>query len=43
MAVDLTRRTYDLLRLIGDEEPVGSIRLVELMTRRGYSIKGRTI
>jgi hypothetical protein len=43
MAVDLTRRTYDLLRLIDEEEPIGSIRLVELMTRRGYSIKGRTI
>lgn len=43
MAVDLTRRTYDLLRLIDDEEPIGSIRLVELMQRRGYSIKGRTI
>jgi hypothetical protein len=43
MAVDLTRRTYDLLRLIDNEEPIGSIRLVELMKRRGYSIKGRTI
>ncbi|WP_090621880.1 NrpR regulatory domain-containing protein [Natrinema salaciae] len=37
------RRTYDLLRLIGDNEPIGSIRLVEQMQRRGYSIKGRTI
>ena len=43
MAVDLTRRTYDLLRLIDNEEPIGSIRLVELMKERGYSIKGRTI
>ncbi|WP_435176367.1 NrpR regulatory domain-containing protein [Halorussus sp. AFM4] len=43
MAVDLTRRTYDLLRLIDSEEPIGSIRLVELMKERGYSIKGRTI
>lgn len=37
------RRTYDLLRLIGENEPIGSIRLVEQMQRRGYSIKGRTI
>ncbi|WP_458204557.1 NrpR regulatory domain-containing protein [Haladaptatus sp. NG-SE-30] len=43
MAVDLNRRTYDLLRLIDNEEPIGSIRLVKLMKRRGYSIKGRTI
>ncbi|WP_226005541.1 NrpR regulatory domain-containing protein [Natrinema salinisoli] len=37
------RRTYDLLRLIGEHEPIGSIRLVEQMQRHGYSIKGRTI
>lgn len=37
------RRTYDLLRLIDENEPIGSIRLVEQMQRRGYSIKGRTI
>lgn len=43
MTADLTRRTYDLLRLIESGEPIGSIRLVELMTRHGYSIKGRTI
>lgn len=43
MAADLTRRTYDLLRLIDNEEPIGSIRLVKLMNNRGYSIKGRTI
>lgn len=39
----LDRRTYDLLRLIDANEPIGSIRLVDLMQRRGYSIKGRTI
>lgn len=43
MPADLNRRKYDILRLIDDEEPVGSIRLVNLMQRRGYSIKGRTI
>jgi hypothetical protein len=41
--VELDRRTYDLLRLIEANEPIGSIRLVEQMRRRGYSIKGRTI
>lgn len=43
MAEDPDRRTYDLLRLIGDNQPIGSIRLVDLMQRRGYEIKGRTI
>lgn len=43
MAEDLDRRTYDLLRLIRDNEPIGSIRLVDLMQQRGYGIKGRTI
>ncbi|WP_129116416.1 NrpR regulatory domain-containing protein [Halegenticoccus tardaugens] len=43
MAPDLDRRTYDLLRLIRTSGPIGSIRLVELMQQRGYSIKGRTI
>lgn len=43
MGDDMDRRTYDLLRLIRANEPIGSIRLVEQMQRRGYSIKGRTI
>lgn len=43
MPADLDRRTYDLLRLIRANEPIGSIRLVDQMQRRGYSIKGRTI
>lgn len=43
MTTDLDRRAYDLLRLIDANEPIGSIRLVDLMQRRGYSIKGRTI
>lgn len=37
------RRTFDLLRLVGEHEPIGSIRLVDLMQRQGYSIKGRTV
>lgn len=40
---DLDERSYDLLRLIRHHEPIGSIRLVELMQRHGYSIQGRTI
>ncbi|SEH15247.1 hypothetical protein SAMN04487967_1989 [Natronorubrum sediminis] len=43
MADSLDRRSYDLLRLIADREPIGSIRLVESMQQRGYSIKGRTV
>jgi hypothetical protein len=43
MATDLDRRAYDLLKLIDGNEPIGSIRLVDLMQQRGYSIKGRTI
>jgi hypothetical protein len=43
MPVDLDRRTYDLLRLIRANEPIGSIRLVDLLQGRGYDIKGRTV
>ncbi|MFB6299280.1 MAG: NrpR regulatory domain-containing protein [Halobacteriales archaeon] len=39
----LDRRTYDVLRLIQTHEPIGSIRLTELLRRRGYSIQDRTI
>ena len=39
----LDRRTFDLLRLVDDNEPIGSIRLVELLQQRGYSIKDRTV
>jgi hypothetical protein len=39
----LDRRTFDLLRLVGANEPIGSIRLVELLQQRGYSIKDRTV
>lgn len=43
MNADLDERTYDLLRLIHRHEPIGSIRLVALTERHGYSIQGRTI
>lgn len=43
MATGGERRRHDLLRLIDENEPIGSIRLVDLMQRRGYSIKDRTI
>lgn len=43
MAERFERRTYDILRLIDEHEPIGSIRLVDLMQRHGYSIKGRTV
>lgn len=43
MAESLDRRAYDLLRLIAEHEPIGSIRLVDRMNRRGYSIGGRTV
>jgi repressor of nif and glnA expression len=43
MPADYDRRTYDLLRLIRANGPIGSIRLVTLLQRRGYDIKGRTV
>ncbi|MEF8802462.1 MAG: NrpR regulatory domain-containing protein [Halolamina sp.] len=42
-ADSLDRRTFDLLRLIDAKEPIGSIRLVELLQQRGYSIQDRTV
>lgn len=39
----LDTRTYDLLRLVDQHEPIGSITLVSLMQRRGYDIQDRTI
>ncbi|WP_231186689.1 NrpR regulatory domain-containing protein [Haladaptatus sp. DYF46] len=39
----LDNREYDLLRLIDVHEPIGSIRLVDQLQHRGYSIKGRTV
>ncbi|MFW6003190.1 MAG: NrpR regulatory domain-containing protein [Halanaeroarchaeum sp.] len=43
MDEQLDTRTYDLLRLVDRHGPIGSIRLVELMDRRGYDIQDRTI
>lgn len=43
MADRLDNREYDLLRLIAVHEPIGSIRLVDQLQHRGYSIKGRTV
>ncbi|RBI59018.1 ribonuclease R [halophilic archaeon] len=43
MSENLDRRAYDLLRLIDAHEPIGSLRLVDLLHRHGYSIKGRTV
>lgn len=43
MSADLDQRTYDLLQLIEQEQPIGSIRLVSLMRHRGYSIGDRSI
>lgn len=43
MADRLDNREYDLLRLIDVDEPIGSIRLVDQLQHRGYSIKGRTV
>ncbi|WP_137285932.1 NrpR regulatory domain-containing protein [Halorussus salinisoli] len=43
MSENLDRRAYDLLRLIDGHGPIGSIRLVDLLRRHGYSIKDRTV
>lgn len=43
MTDNLDQRTYDLLHLIDDYEPIGSIRLVDLLRRHGYSIEDRTV
>lgn len=43
MEGDLDRRTYDVLRLVEQHGPIGSIRLVDLMHQHGYSIKDRTV
>lgn len=43
MSDSLENREYDLLRLIEAHEPIGSLRLVDQLKLRGYSIKGRTV
>lgn len=43
MSGNRDQRTYDVLRLIDSHEPIGSIRLVDLLRRHGYSIEDRTV
>lgn len=43
MNENLDRRMYDVLRLVEQHGPIGSIRLVDLMHQHGYSIKDRTV
>lgn len=37
------QRTYDILRLLGDHEPIGSVHLTEHLQERGYSLTERTV
>lgn len=37
------RRTYDILRLLAEHEPIGSVHLTEHLRERGYSITERTV
>ncbi len=43
MESELDRRTYDVLRLVEQHGPIGSIRLVDLLTQHGYELKDRTV
>ena len=43
MEPEIDRRTYDVLRLVEQHGPIGSIRLVDLMTQHGYDLKDRTV
>mgnify|MGYP005844904779 CR=1 FL=1 len=43
METEIDRRTYDVLRLVEQHGPIGSIRLVDLMTQHGYDLKDRTV
>lgn len=43
MANDPDRRTYDVLRLLAEHEPIGSVRLTEHLRERGYSITERAV
>ncbi len=43
MTTDADRRTYDVLRLVAEHEPVGSVHLTEHLRERGYSITERTV
>lgn len=37
------QRTYDILRLLADHEPIGSVHLTEYLQERGYSLTERTV
>lgn len=43
MATDADQRTYDVLRLLAELEPIGSVHLTEHLRERGYSITERTV
>jgi repressor of nif and glnA expression len=40
---DTDQRTYDILRLLAEHEPVGSVHLTEYLRERGYSLTERTV
>ncbi|MFB6270924.1 MAG: NrpR regulatory domain-containing protein [Halobacterium sp.] len=43
MSADTDQRTYDILRLLAEHEPVGSVHLTEYLRERGYSLTERTV
>lgn len=43
MASDTARRTYDILRLLAEHEPIGSVHLTEHLRRHGYTVTERTV
>jgi len=43
MTNEYDRRTYDVLRLLDEHEPIGSVHLTEHLRERGYSLTERTV
>lgn len=43
MATDTARRTYDILRLLAEHEPIGSVHLTEHLREHGYTVTERTV
>lgn len=43
MVTDPDRRTYDILRLLAEHEPIGSVHLTEYLREHGYSVTERTV
>ncbi|MFC6718943.1 NrpR regulatory domain-containing protein [Natrialbaceae archaeon GCM10025810] len=43
MTTDPDRRTYDILRLLAEYEPIGSVHLTEHLRKHGYSVTERTV